>query len=55
MELRLPLEVSPGRVLGATAFIYILGTVADWLIDRAMAITRLDRLLKLPDRLIDRI
>ena len=41
-----------GVLLGATAFIYILGTVADWLIDKAMAITRLDRLLKLPDRYI---
>jgi hypothetical protein len=29
--------------------------VVDWLIDKAMAITRLDLLLKLPDRLIDRI
>lgn len=44
-----------GVLLGATAFIYILGTVVDWLIDKAMSITRLDRLLKLPDRLIDRI
>lgn len=41
-----------GVLLGATAFIYILGTVVDWLIDKAMAITRLDRLLKLPDRYI---
>jgi hypothetical protein len=29
--------------------------VVDWLIDRAMAVTRLDLLLKLPDRLIDKI
>jgi surface polysaccharide O-acyltransferase-like enzyme len=50
-----PLWELLGVLLGATAFIYILGTVVDWLIDRAMAITRLDRLLKLPDRLIDRI
>ena len=50
-----PLWELLGVLLGATAFIYILGTVVDWLIDKAMAITRLDRLLKLPDRLIDRI
>ena len=47
-----PLWELLGVLLGATAFIYILGTVADWLIDKAMAITRLDRLLKLPDRYI---
>lgn len=41
-----------GVLLGATAFIYITGTAADWLIDQAFRITRLDRLLKLPDRLI---
>jgi surface polysaccharide O-acyltransferase-like enzyme len=47
-----PLWELLGVLLGATAFIYILGTVVDWLIDKAMAITRLDRLLKLPDRYI---
>ena len=41
-----------GVLLGATAFIYILGTAVDWLIDKAMALTRLDRLLKWPDRYI---
>ena len=37
---------------GATAFIYIVGTAVDWLIDQVFRITRLDRLLKLPDRFI---
>ena len=41
-----------GVLLGATAFIYIVGTAVDWLIDQVFRITRLDRLLKLPDRFI---
>ena len=41
-----------GVLLGATALIYIIGTVMDWLIDKAVAITRLDRLLKWPDKFI---
>ena len=41
-----------GVLLAATALIYIVGTAVDWLIDQAFRITRLDRLLKLPDRFI---
>ena len=47
-----PLWELLGVLLGATAFIYILGTAADWLIDQAFRITRLDRLLKWPDKFI---
>ena len=41
-----------GVLLGATAVIYALGTAADWLIDKAIQITRLDRLVKKLDKLI---
>ena len=41
-----------GVLFGATAVIYIAGTALDWLIDQAFRITRLDRLLKWPDKFI---
>ena len=41
-----------GMLLTATVVIYVAGTVADWLIDKAIVITRLDRLLKWPDKFI---
>ncbi len=41
-----------GVLLGTTAVIYALGTAADWLIDQAVKLSRLDRLLKIPDRFL---
>ena len=47
-----PLFELLGVLLGATVVIYALGTAADWLIDKAIQITRLDRLVKKLDKLI---
>ena len=47
-----PLFELLGVLLGATVVIYALGTAADWLIDKCIQITRLDRLVKKLDKLI---
>ena len=47
-----PLFELLGVLLGATVVIYALGTAADWLIDKCIQITRLDRLVKKLDRYI---
>lgn len=47
-----PLFELLGVLLGATVVIYALGTAADWLIDKCIQITRLDRLIKKLDRYI---
>lgn len=40
------------KLLAATLLIYAIGTAADWAITQAMRLTRIDRLLKKPDRFL---